>query len=424
MHNKVKVIQYLLVSCLLIFTSGSSQISADKLWVIVWCIFSVTYCLFTQIRASQQLFRVVVILAGIAFLYYLINDAADQQTYLGFSVFILGAFSTVKIAGKMLPKILINIVYFAALVSLPLYIFQLISPNTLFELNNIFGLISRNNSNSIIFNFTYIHASRNCGFMWEPGAFAGVLIICIYINTIIIQNYKIGTRKNLVLFVTILTTLSTLGYVTLLFPLIAVIVHRNQYRYLIPIIIVLPLLANLDFLLPKFFKESNNVSSELNKTQYATEDSQVSVSRSASIAMDYSSFSERPILGYGVDFRTTSAEQIFGEYDENVIRSSGLMSLLLRFGLVGLLIYSYLIFRSIRFYATFSSAVLFSLLVLFVLFSNPIDNSPLLFSLFFWQSYNPHPRNVTEPSAFHRTILTHTSRETFADLNTDRKTTE
>ena len=385
--SNIGKIKYLLVGCLLLFTSGSSQISVDKAWIVAWCIFSIIYYLYTQAQATQYLSKIFILLVGVSLIYFFINKAIDQQSYLGFFIYILGAFSTVKIAGKLFPTILVNIVYYASIISLPLYAFQLISPNTLFALNNIVGLSSRGNSNSIIFNFTFLHPTRNCGFMWEPGAFAGILIICIFINTIIIQNYKIITRRNIIFLITILTTLSTMGYFTLLLPLIAVVIYRKQYKYFLPIIFILPLLANLNFLLPKLFKESNEVNSELSKSQYATEDSQVSVSRSASIAMDFASFYKRPILGYGVDFRTTNAKQIFDKYDENVIRSSGLMNLLLRFGIIGVFIYAYLAFRSFRLYTSKSSAVIFALLTILVLFSNPIDNSPFLFSLFFWQPY-------------------------------------
>jgi hypothetical protein len=406
MKNKTNKLQYLLVACLLLFTSSSSQISTNKSLIIIWCIVSSIYYLSTQVQASRYLIHVVIILVGISFIYFLINRAVDKQTYLGYFVYIVGAFSTVKVAGKMLPKILVDLVYYAAFISLPLYIFQLIDPDKLFELNNLFGLSTRGNSNSIIFNFTFLHPTRNCGFMWEPGAFAGILIICIYINTIIIQNYSVYSYRNIVLLSAILTTFSTLGYITLMFPLLSIMIHHKKYKYILPFIFALPILSNINFLLPKLFNESNNVNNELYKTKHATEDSQVSVSRSASIAIDFSSFSERPILGYGIDFRTTNAKQIFDEYDENVIRSSGIMNLLLRFGLIGLFIYVYLIFRSFRFYATKSSALIFSLLIVLVLFSNPIDNSPFLFSLFFWMPFN------LKPYLFSRVIPTQTPEST------------
>lgn len=388
MRVKTSKIQYLLVCCLLLFTSGSSAIAVNKTCIIIWCAGSLLYYLHTQVRTAQQFLPLLGILCLVSFTYYFINNAADEQTYFGFFVYIVGAFSTVKIAGRMLPKIIVDVVYVAALLSLPLYIFQLMIPDTLFTINNFFGLSSRNNSNSLLFNFTYLHATRNCGFMWEPGAFAGVLIICLYINTTIIQNYHILSRRNIVLILTVLTTFSTLGYLTLLFPLLAVIIYHRRYKYLLPLLISLPLLYNLDFLLPKLFKEQAQLNSELDKTQYATDDSRVSVSRSASIAIDFASFYERPLMGYGVDFRTTSAKQIFDEYDENVIRSCGIMNLLLRFGLIGLCVYVYLIFRSFRHHSTKSAAVIFSILFFLVLFSNPIDNSPFLFSFFFWQRFD------------------------------------
>lgn len=387
-QDRISKIQYFFVICIFIFTSGCSQISNNKNLLILWSMLSVIYFLFKRANALIEIIRLFSVLLSISALYFFINERIDYQTHLGFYMYIIGAFASTRIAGKQTIYIIVKIVYIAALISLPLYIFQLILPDIFFKINNIFGLPERDNSNSLIFNFTYLHRNRNCGFMWEPGAFAGISIIALYLNMIIVNNIKIINKKNIVLFIAILTTLSTLGYFTLILALLAIVIYRRHYRYLYLFILFLPAIFTFDFLLPKILKESQNLNEELLRTQSATSELQVSVSRSASFLADYSSFIKRPILGYGLDFRTVNAKKIFKEYNENVIRSSGVMNILLKFGLIGLFLYLFLFFKSICHTIDNKQGIIFSLLIFIIIISNPIENSPFTFSLFFLRSIN------------------------------------
>ena len=93
-----------------------------------------------------------------------------------------------------------EIVYYGALISIPFYLIQLIDFNLVFEaissIQNSIPLLQTDFdsfSNIIFWGIRLDSEFRNSGFMWEPGAFAAMLLFPIYIQ-LLINNYKINRK--------------------------------------------------------------------------------------------------------------------------------------------------------------------------------------------------------------------------------------
>ena len=81
----------------------------------------------------------------------------------------------------------VNIAYYGALISLPLFLLQLINFDVVFKIvgfvQNNFEIFSYRNdhiANMIIYNINGNVPLRNSGFMWEPKGFANFLLIAIF----------------------------------------------------------------------------------------------------------------------------------------------------------------------------------------------------------------------------------------------------
>lgn len=143
---------------------------------------------------------------------------------------------------------------------------------------------------------------RNSGMFWEPGAFAGYLILAFLFIVALNGRFQIGPFKKefLWLFLGILTSLSTTGYVV--FGLIATIYFLTNYSFgkfiIAPLfgILVVYAYSNLDFLQLKI----------LGQYEEATEMGRYDVSntRFGALNMDLEYINSSPWYGNGLHFST------------------------------------------------------------------------------------------------------------------------
>ncbi len=302
---------------------------------------------------------------------------------------ILLTFLIVKINRNNFIKNFITVCFFLTVISLVGYILQIFIPDILFQINNWNGLDVRNNSNSLLFNFTYLHPMRNSGCMWEPGAFAALLVIALLF--IDFFNNEKRTREKVIISIGILTTISTNGY--LLLALIYLFSFLNKSKGKMKILgffLFFPVgfytFYNAQIFSSKIGNQLIGIEEEVDKA-FQNPNYVVSVTRFSSFIVDFPTFLERPILGYGVDIQTTNKKSMYKTYGENVVRSSGLMTLLLSFGLFGSGVYLWLLYKNFLQMSKNKLIAFFStLLILCIIFSNPLEFSPLILCLFFVKS--------------------------------------
>lgn len=385
--NKHQIIDNFFVFALIVFSSNASFISSDEIYISLFFLFTLGYAIKKRIFqfSSKQLFSILFLVIFIIGYYYVANSSINIVTWVGWLIKIILAILIVRINKSQFIDNFIKIVCFLTIVSFFGYVLQLLVPDLLFKFNNLFGMDSRGNSNSLFFNFTRVHPMRNSGCMWEPGAFAALLIIALLLLQFYSSEKK--SREKIIISLGLLTTISTTGY--LLLGLILLFNFLNNYKGRVKVIglaIFFPfgmyLFYNSQVLSGKISAQLEGIEEEADKAS-KNPDYFVGVTRFTSVIIDLPTFLERPLLGYGVDIQTTGKNSLYKIYGANVIRSSGLFYLLLVFGVLGLVIYLGLLYRNLQHFSKNHLITIFTTLcILFIIFSNPMEFSPIILILF------------------------------------------
>jgi hypothetical protein len=253
----------------------------------------------------------------------------------------------------------INVIYYWTCICLFLYGIQLVAFEPLFHLNNFFGVDSEpfSKSNSIVFTTTHIHAKRNCGFMWEPGAFAAVLVITFYLNLFNRKESLFSTRNCVFLF-SMLTAQSTMVILVLVVPFALLlkdfIMRDRLYQqisiFILPAVVIASIVVffKVDFLYHKIAYELSTIDEELEYLERGKKENyQAYLSRTGSLLLHMQTIKEYPLLGVGVDMRTTGVSKIdYFEYSE---ASTGITLFIMRFGFIGFFIYNWLFYKKALF---------------------------------------------------------------------------
>lgn len=147
---------------------------------------------------------------------------------------------------------------------------------------------------------------RNCGFCWEPGLYASMLIMGITFN---IARHKgkgfMSSRNFWILIVGLLTTLSTTGFlclfVLMLFNSIGTGEHIVKKTIAISFIVVLgAYAASLPFMREKIERQSDT-SNYMTNTQnvYIPESGAITVERFEGMYLSWLNVKDKPLMGYG-----------------------------------------------------------------------------------------------------------------------------
>jgi hypothetical protein len=381
-----KVFSYAIIVFILLITAGSNFVTTSKGFLIGgWVLFTGVY-FYTEKFIRPKFFLLVGIFVGISILYAFLNNAYNGVTYSGYFLTLCLAYYCRDYVKDNFYIYFVNIIYFLTCISLVLYPIQLLNFDFMYNLNNLMGLSEVGafaKANSFVFTMTPIHYLRNCGFAWEPGGFATILTMTFFINLFNIGE-PLTSRRNIVFFIAIVTTQSTMGLLSMLIPLSLVlkdfIMQSRTYRQLsvviIPMvfIVVASLFTQVDFLYAKMVKEITELDTEMEEVERASvEKNAIAVSRSMSVILDMRTIKKYPLFGLGVDFRTTGLSKL--GYDENLMTACGTTALLMRFGFVGFLLYNFLLFR----FADFDSYLhktAWLLLINYALFTQEISATP------------------------------------------------
>jgi hypothetical protein len=304
----------------------------------------------------------------------------------------LFAYMVIKCVNNKFSDIYVNIIYLLSIISLIFYIFYFFPQINNYLLSNaitkpLFPLENQNygfTRNYILFSFDGFRDYRNAGPFWEAGAFSVFLCIAILFNTI--STGKLLNRKNILFILTILTTISTAGYLTLFFIIASVFYLLkpavNKLLVLLPMMIVfIVIIVNLPFLFPKI--ENNIIIAKNDNT-----------SRFGSALSDFELISQNPVLGYG---RSTEHKYKTSTWDiKKMHRNNGVMNFITQWGIILFLFYFINYTSSFKkmciFFnrnIVFAAVLLISILLLG--FSQTLFQYPFFHSLMFLQfAYNVH----------------------------------
>ena len=172
---------------------------------------------------------------------------------------------------------------------------------------------------------------RNPGMFWEPGAYAGYLILVLLFIAIKNKRFIIGPYRNEVLLITIglITTLSTTGFI--LYSIIILIYSWQNYKWgkiiVVPLFLLIAISAytTLPFMREKIEHQYNN----------ATEmsESDVSNTRFGSLIMDMEYIKSQPIFGNGLNIITRYRFHPEVTVDEDIGNGNGMSNFLACWGI-------------------------------------------------------------------------------------------
>jgi hypothetical protein len=295
-----------------------------------------------------------------------------------------------------------DIVYRLALLSLPLFCFQLLFPDALIQVNDFLynfipardiGDVNAHYSNSILFTINPWALNRNSGFMWEPGAFAVMLLIALTFN-LIFNRFTLNAKFH-VLLIALLTTLSTSGYILLVVMamfLLSNIRTRNKV-VLVPLFVSGFLyMSTLSFVTDEvMYRFQKSTKFEENAFYYAQTNSQISAGRFAGFIFDLQTFQEHPVIGVGKQYE----ERVQNRWLD-FMSANSLSNYLATFGTLGMLFLLYNLYQTFRFIRTkypFKGLYLIIILLLGLYFSSPVLFTPLFLGMqfFYFLEKKPQP---------------------------------
>jgi hypothetical protein len=313
-------------------------------------------------------------------------------------------YSVVKALSFDLFRIFERLLFFLAIISLCIWSIQLaLGSDTLFYLiSNIKGIdlfsyVSGNGLSALIYSvqpsyssLLYATIPRNCGYAWEPGAFAVYLCLAIFINLFFIDSDKKGRTRLIVLIIALLSTQSTTGYLIFVIMILSYLLNKRLkiVILLLPLVIIsLVYVTTLPFMSKKVIElidETKGID-QLVEESYGSEIS-FTPQRFTSFLIAFKDFQSNPILGVAGNIEETWTYKI----QTNISTISGIGNLLQSFGLCGFFFFVILSYKtSVLFsnYFNYNGKFLFFLMILFISVSYSILFIPLIMCFWMFQLF-------------------------------------
>lgn len=375
--------------------AGSSQFS-DEYRPIFWS-FSLIVTLFFYFKKGIHLYFeppfvfLIFFYATWNLMWFFKFDAFYPLTIFGIFIRTFLAYFIIKYVGSNFFNCFYRIVFILSLLSLPLFALGKYFPKLILPIYRFFIDINWLSIDSgfgfgssaihlLFYTFRLDRLHQNHGFMWEPGAFAAMIIIAMIIHIVIYSN-KINLEF-FILLVALLTTFSTLGYICFMIVL-SFKIYKSNHQLRLPLTIIIPVIGlffyQLDFIGKKLdneYKTGINIK-EGGNTRYS------------STIFDLYDFRDNFIIGVGMNTSTrTSGYQRKSSHN-------GITDYLAIYGIIGItiLIY-YLLLSSKKFFEEHRSNGFFFLFFAFFLvnISEKFFNMPLFLACqfyFFTSKVNP-----------------------------------
>lgn len=303
-----------------------------------------------------------------------------------------GSYLCLRIMGWRFFERFESVVTKLALVSLPLWMLQMLFPGTtrsLIETLQPFRPeVTQGGFNAIVYSMQdSTHAiPRNCGFAWEPGGFASILVFAIFVNLNRTHLRWRGNRGLLVLSVALLTTQSTTGWTAAAILVVWFVARQKSWPIWLAVVTPLSIAAAFHPMMATKISEGleeDNMASVTqsidNAYQYETV---YTPQRFASFRICWEEFLRNKWLGFGGNTReaTGSREKI------RIVTVTGLGDILRRFGIAGISGFAICLFLSARSWAAGGrgAGIVLVSVVAFIGFSYAQVQQPVFMS--FWMS--------------------------------------
>ncbi len=340
-------IYYILLFILLFFSGNplASKLFGNKVGLVM---FGMTILVLGKKIILDKLFFHLFL--KIAF--FLIVLFSLQNLVLGF-VSWLGAFNfmlkiltggiIVYYLKSSFPYVFFKVVFFLSLISLFFYFII----NVLgISMPNI--LLSQGRYSYLFYSASVSHFHQNQGMFWEPGAFAGVLTLCLALNfERVTTHLKRNRREAIVITMALFSTMSTTGFLVF-FVIVFFAILKFKYKFLS--LILMPFLffiASTVYQNTEFLKDK--VEGQFQKTRNQ-EIGDFSNTRFGALIFDWDYIKKHPLIGNGLHEKTRYADHsyLLLSRDNDLGMGNGFSHYLASLGVFFIIGYFYLTFKALR----------------------------------------------------------------------------
>ncbi len=357
-------------------------------------------------------FYAIIFFFGIYFLAASIKYYVIQPTFLLTYLFIIYiAYTTIKSLKVNFFVIYEHIIFWLSVISLFMWVVQLgLGGDSLFNMFSRFSFLQTISfvsgdgisaflysvqpySTTLINNFTI---ARNCGYAWEPGAFAVYLCLAIFINLFINNKGKSSKLRFWVLFLSLLSTQSTTGYFILMVIIIFYFINKDVKKILLVFPIILAVMIFV-FSLPFMKNKIIDLIGETNRLEQLLYDSfgrenPVTPQRFLSLKIDMVDLLHNPLLGLAAHYEDRWTYKL----GSNISSISGIGNLLSQFGLLGGLFFFYFAFKSSFFmskYFNYKGRLLLLIIILLISVSYSMLFLPMVMCFWMFSLCKPDLQN-------------------------------
>jgi hypothetical protein len=254
---------------------------------------------------------------------------------------------------------------------------------------------------TLINNYTI---PRNCGFAWEPGAFAVYICLALFINLFIANKEKNSSLRFWVLTAALISTQSTTGYIIFMLIMTFYVINKKLpvALMLLPIAIAIIItVSSLPFMKNKVIELISETSrmDQLLIDSYARERS-ATPQRFMSFLIMFKDFQNNPVLGIAAHREETWTYR----QGSNISPISGIGFLLSQFGIAGTLFFLIVSIKSSYHFARYfkyRGGLLLFLIILAILISYNISFVALIMCFWMFALFENEP-----PGEEHDALLT------------------
>lgn len=352
MQDKITKNIYFLAVLVLSMEGSSYYLSKEAL--IIRMIVALSVMIFYKIRPTFTLLKVVMVWFLFVAASIFVIGKFMPTTLARYTMLFLEAFVVIRLFEKDVFKVFVNWMVFLSAISLIGWIVTVFNGEGFYQWSKNFdvagGFREQYDDYAHLILYTVrpaksvreLYFPRNCGFTWEPGPFATILVLSMFIKWSLLKENKVSLSSFILIFA-LSTTFSTTGYLTF-FAYLAYeyLMKSKQIIYAVPLIILIVggvyAFNMYDFLGDKF----ENYASQEAVVVSRSGDSYYKGSRLAGLPIVFQDLYRNPLMG-----KALSQEGLYE--DIGTVRSghlNALFTITSTMGLFGLFWWLYFLFRS------------------------------------------------------------------------------
>lgn len=358
---------YMLI-ILLIFISGSPILNNAFLYGILGLGFLLYSVLFLNMSRRRKLWVYMLFFVIIFILQYINLHYISILGSINLLMKLMIGATVMWITKDKFRYIYTDVLFYLSVISLFFYIIGLLG----LSIPNLFSN-DPNRSSILVYNTLSQSSYRNCGPFWEPGAFACYLILVPLLFIDNLREFVISNKsKTLVLSVTLISTISTTGYICLFIIIVYYLITFSKNRFIsyliyVPIVLVMISYAfvKLDFMSEKIEEQTLSA---------VDLDGEFSNTRLGSLMFDLHYIKKHPIIGNGLHERTRYADHP-SLWGQNLGHGNAFSNYTAQMGTIAMIVYFLLLYQA------FSKRIIVPIIVLLLFQGEQLLNYPLFLSL-------------------------------------------